>query len=245
MKNFGETRSKIKNYLNALNERFSTNEWNEYRSNNICREFGVSIILPQILKEEGFYYYQHKDGVPFIMLSHKIGNLNESILHNKLLEFSRNSYKKKKQKEEQNQIGYKNLTIQVSMEFYKKILIDCEKRNISVTQWLSSKLVSDNEFSIDYIKPAKKLGRPPMDYVKPAKKLGRPPLKKTGWFSDFDKNKIVERLKNKEKVKIKTIEPVESAETKIKSLETIMSLFTNGVINQQELESLKKGVLTK
>jgi len=235
MKNFSETRSKIKNYLNALNERFSTVEWREYHSNEICREFGVSVILPQLLKKEGYYYYQNKNSVPYMMISHKIGNINEVTLHNKLLEFCRNSYKKVQKKEKIERVGYKknykNLTIKVGMDFYEKIIANCQKENISVSQWLESKLAS---IEYDYNKNNK-----------PTKKLGRPPLKKSGWFSEFDPNKIVERLKNEERIKIKTIEPVESAETKIKSLETIMSLFTNGVINQQELESLKKGVLTK
>jgi hypothetical protein len=43
----------------------------------------------------------------------------------------------------------------------------------------------------------------------------------------------------------KTIYTIESAENKIKSLETIMNLFTKGVINQQELQSLKVGILNK
>jgi hypothetical protein len=36
---------------------------------------------------------------------------------------------------------------------------------------------------------------------------------------------------------------VDAAETKIKSLETIMNLFLKGIINAEELESLKKGIL--
>jgi hypothetical protein len=232
MKNFNETRSKIKNYLNALNQRFSTNEWKEYHSNEFCREFGVSVILPQLLKKEGYYYYQNKDSVPYVMLSHKVANLNEATLHNKLLEFCRNSYKKaqkkvqktKQKQEKQKQfVGYKNITIQVTMDFYEKILIESEKKNTNVTQWILSKLVGDDKkFTIDNVKPPKKLGRPPLK-----------------------RESLVETTKietpKQERINIKTIEPIES---KIKSLETIMSLFTKDLINKKELEILSNAVLS-
>ena len=55
MKNFEATRGKIKMYLNALKERYSTVEWREYHANKICKEFQVSVLLPQLLKNEGYY----------------------------------------------------------------------------------------------------------------------------------------------------------------------------------------------
>jgi hypothetical protein len=59
-------------------------------------------------------------------------------------------------------------------------------------------------------------------------------------------NKLINTpTKDKEVYISKTVHTIESAENKIKSLETIMNLFTNGVINNEELQSLKVGILNK
>ena len=52
--------------------------------------------------------------------------------------------------------------------------------------------------------------------------------------------KMIDRYHAPDKVIQQTEVKVDAAETKIKSLETIMNLFLKGIINTQELESLKK-----
>ena len=179
MKNFEATRGKIKMYLNALKERYSTVEWREYHANKICKEFQVSVLLPQLLKNEGYYHYEHK-GVPSMMLSEKIVMLSEVSAHNKIREFCKESNERKsvrnlqnKEKDKLNkkrldakavnkakkevylqnqfnftnrgfgQEGYKTLSIKVGRNFYKNtILIDCEKNDLTVTEWITKKLVA-------------------------------------------------------------------------------------------------------
>jgi signal peptidase I len=101
MKNFEATRGKIKMYLNALKERYSTVEWREYHANKICKEFQVSVLLPQLLKNEGYYHYEHK-GVPSMMLSEKIVMLSEVSAHNKIREFCKESNERKSVRNLQN-----------------------------------------------------------------------------------------------------------------------------------------------
>lgn len=306
MKNFEATRGKIKMYLNALKERYSTVEWREYHANKICKEFQVSVLLPQLLKNEGYYHYEHK-GVPSMMLSEKIVMLNEISAHNKIREFCKESNERKavrnlKNKEKdklnkkrldakavnkakkevylQNQFnftnrgfgqeGYKTLSIKVGRSFYKNtILVDCEKNDLTITEWITKKLVAGEviesqeppkEQTIAEIKQSI-LNNPQFkDSFKkpePAKRGRKPFAEKYGFKQvDFPMGKNVEtpsnqflKMINRYHEPTKEIEEAESkvmdAETKIKSLETIMNLFLKGIINTQELESLKKGILNK
>jgi hypothetical protein len=102
MKNYEATRSKIKLYLNALKERFSTSEWKEYHASEICKEFGITVTLPQILKNEGYYHYEHKNGIPSMMLSQKIMLINEILAHNKIREYCNQSKERTAIKQLQN-----------------------------------------------------------------------------------------------------------------------------------------------
>jgi len=286
MKNFEATRGKIKMYLNALKERYSTVEWREYHANKICKEFQVSVLLPQLLKNEGYYHYEHK-GVPSMMLSEKIVMLSEVSAHNKIREFCKEYNERKsvrnlqnKEKDKLNkkrldakavnkakkevylqnqfnftnrgfgQEGYKTLSIKVGRNFYKNtILVDCEKNDLTVTEWITKKLVAGEviesqeppkEQTIGEIKQSL-LNNPQFkDSFKnpePAKR-GRKPkaiIEKYYGLPAYQNFKELKQTESK----------VEAAETKIKSLETIMSLFLKGIINTQELESLKKGILNK
>jgi len=286
MKNFEATRGKIKMYLNALKERYSTVEWREYHANKICKEFQVSVLLPQLLKNEGYYHYEHK-GVPSMMLSEKIVMLSEVSAHNKIREFCKESNERKsvrnlqnKEKDKLNkkrldakavnkakkevylqnqfnftnrgfgQEGYKTLSIKVGRNFYKNtILIDCEKNDLTVTEWITKKLVAGEviesqeppkEQTIGEIKQSLHNNPQFKDSFKnpePAKR-GRKPkaiIEKYYGLPAYQNFKELKQTESK----------VEAAETKIKSLETIMNLFLKGIINTQELESLKKGILNK
>lgn len=287
MKNFEATRGKIKMYLNALKERYSTVEWKEYHANKICKEFQVSVLLPQLLKNEGYYHYEHK-GVPSMMLSEKIVMLNEVSAHNKIREFCKQSNERKvvrdklnkkrldakavnKAKKEvylQNQFnftnrgfgqeGYKTLSIKVGRSFYKNtILVDCEKNDLTITEWITKKLVAGEviesqeppkEQTIREIKQSLHNNPQFKDSFKNPEKRGRPYMieQQGNYNSGMSNQEILRNLQNAPKKVIEKTEiKVEDAETKIKSLETIMNLFLKGIINAQELESLKKGILNK
>jgi hypothetical protein len=74
--------------------------------------------------------------------------------------------------------------------------------------------------------------------IKPKVKRGRPYNTNSGMSNQevyHASDKVIEQTEVK----------VDAAEAKIKSLETIMNLFLKGIINAQELESLKKGILNK
>jgi len=298
MKNFEATRGKIKMYLNALKERYSTVEWREYHANKICKEFQVSVLLPQLLKNEGYYHYEHK-GVPSMMLSEKIVMLSEVSAHNKIREFCKESNERKsvrnlqnKEKDKLNkkrldakavnkakkevylqnqfnftnrgfgQEGYKTLSIKVGRNFYKNtILIDCEKNDLTVTEWITKKLVAGEviesqeppkEQTIGEIKQSLHNNPQFKDSFKkpePAKR-GRPFMieqrgNSNSGMSNQEVFKMIDRYHAPDKVIQQTEVKVDAAETKIKSLETIMNLFLKGIINTQELESLKKGILNK
>jgi len=148
------------------------------------------------------------------------------------------------------QEGYKTLSIKVGRNFYKNtILVDCEKNDLTVTEWITKKLVAGEviesqeppkEQTIGEIKQSL-LNNPQFkDSFKnpePAKR-GRKPkaiIEKYYGLPAYQNFKELKQTESK----------VEAAETKIKSLETIMSLFLKGIINTQELESLKKGILNK
>jgi hypothetical protein len=256
MKNFEATRGKFKNYLDALKQRFSTSEWKEYQSNEFCKEFGVSVILPQILKKEGYYHYENKDGIPLIMLSQKIMTLSEVTIHNKLRDYcnksaKKNALKRKKIKAKnvvQSTLNFnkkeskpKVISTSVGLNLYNSIVDDCKNKGITISKWMYSKLgasdlVPTTEKPITKkvldLKLLKKVYSNAEPKNKKLEKRGRPL-----------KNNTIHLLTKPDVVELpKTIE---STETKIKSLETIMNLFTKGLINQEELQSLKVGILNK
>lgn len=265
MKNFQATRGKIKNYLDALKQRFSTSEWNHYQAHEITKEFGVTVTLPQILKKDGYYHYEHKEGKPLMMLSSKIFTLDEYALHEMIREYQRQSknrleLKKLKKRASNKLYGSKNkyqkeedfkvMSIRVGRNFYNSILEDCRKKDITVSRWVMSKLVS-GEFTQPMEKPRNlnlELVRKTLlgnTQEKPkSKKRGRP------LTSQFNKPMVIKETvfpitPVTEVYSSKTTHTLESAETKIKSLETIMNLFSKGIINNEELQTLKVGILNK
>lgn len=257
MKNYQATRSKIKNFLDALKQRYTTSEWREYEPNELCKEFKVSFIVPQIFKKEGYYYQQYKDGISSIMLSQNIMMSSEVTIHNKLREYSNKSARKcalKKKKIKAKNIvqpkfnfnkkekRVKVMSVSVGLNYYNSVIADCISKGLTVSKWMFNKLgASENVVPIEKTKNLKSelvkkalLQQTPTN-TKPNRR-GRPLSKQFN---------VPYNNKEKEVFNSKTIHSIESAETKIKSLETIMSLFNNGVINQQELENLKYGVLNK
>jgi hypothetical protein len=244
MKNYQATRSKIKNFLDALKQRFSTSEWREFEPNEFCKEFNVSFILPQILKKEVYYYQVYKDGISLIMLSNNITMSNEVTIHNKLREYCNKSAKKialKKKKIKAKNIVQpkfnfnkkeklvKVMSVSVGLNYYNSVIADCKSKGLTVSKWMFNKLgASENVAPIEKTKNVKPELVKKHNFQVTPKKRGRPI------------SILKDRVYNE-----KSIYTIESAETKIKSLETIMSLYNNGVINQQELENLKHGVLNK
>lgn len=263
MKNYQATRSKIKNFLTALKERFSKTEWREFEPNEFCKEFQVSFILPQILKKEGYIYQEYKDGICSIWLAHDIMSANEVTLHKKLRDYcnksARKSALKKKKVKAKNVVQpkfnfnkkekkSKIISVSVGLNFYNSIIDDCKKNGLNVSQWMFNKLGAGSNVTPIEITPNLNLEsiKKPISLNAP-KKRGRPVTKVTTKTSNNLVGEVynIQSIQTNEVVNSKTIHSIESAETKIKSLETIMSLYNNGVINQQELENLKYGVLNK
>jgi hypothetical protein len=267
MKNYQATRGKIKNYLDALKQRFSTSEWRNFEPNELCKEFKVSFILPQILKKEGYYQHYYKDGKSFMMLSQNIKMSNEVTIHNKLREYCNKSAKKialKKKKIKAKNIVQpkfnfnkkeklvKVMSVSVGLNYYNSVIADCKSKGLTVSKWMFNKLgASENVVPIEKTKNVKPelvkkafLQQTPTN-TKPNRR-GRP-LSKQFNVPYNNKEKVVYNspIEMDEVYNSVTIHSIESAETKIKSLETIMSLYNNGVINHEELQSLKVGILNK
>jgi len=307
MKNYEATRSKIKLYLNALKERFSTSEWKEYHASEICKEFGITVTLPQILKNEGYYHYEHKNGIPSMMLSQKIMLINEIIAHNKIREYcnlskERNAIKQIQKKEKEklkkkrldakaankakkeqylqkegfvafggnwgDDVPFKNIGIKEGRNLYNQLYVECKRQGIDIKDLFTSILENQNpprEQSIPQIKE-NLLNNP---QFKDSFKSTIPTYDKAKIYKSVkpirQANELIEKLdeiegayypktktgaSNQEVLKMvsKYHEPVNEqtdAEIKIKSLESIMNLFLKGIINAEELESLKKGILNK
>jgi hypothetical protein len=255
MKNYQVTRGKIKNYLDALKQRFSTSEWRNFEPNELCQEFKVSFILPQILKKEGYYQHYYKDGKSFMMLSQNIKMSNEVTIHNKLREYCNKSAKKialKKKKIKAKNIVqpkfnfnkkeklFKVMSVSVGLNYYNSVIADCKSKGLTVSKWMFNKLEADKNVAL--IEKTKNIELDQKDLLQQTPTNTKPNRRGRPLSKQFN---VPYNNKEKEVFNSKTIHSIESAETKIKSLETIMSLYNNGVINQQELENLKYGVLNK
>jgi hypothetical protein len=105
MKNYTETRIKIKNYLEALKNKYSTSEWSKFNhdefAKEFAKEFGVSLTALQVLKNHGYVLIESGN----IILHPTIYSLSEIEFHKKLLYYSspqaqqeRKQAKKKKSK---------------------------------------------------------------------------------------------------------------------------------------------------
>jgi len=244
MKNYQATRGKIKNFLDALKQRYTTTEWREFEPNELCKEFNVSFIVPQIFKKEGYYYQVYKDGISLIMLSNNITMSSEVTIHNKLREYcnksARKSALKKKKIKAKNVVQpkfnfnkkekrVKVMQVSVGLNFYNSVIADCKNNGITVSQWIFNKLGAGEN-----VAPIEKTKNVKPELIK--KEILQDKSKKRGRPTSILKDRVYNE---------KTIYTIESTETKIKSLETIMSLYNNGVINIQELENLKYGVMNK
>ena len=150
---------------------------------------------------------------------------------------------------------------EIKIQNKNTILIDCEKNDLTVTEWITKKLVAGEviesqeppkEQTIGEIKQSLHNNPQFKDSFKkpePAKR-GRPFMieqrgNSNSGMSNQEVFKMIDRYHAPDKVIQQTEVKVDAAETKIKSLETIMNLFLKGIINTQELESLKKGILNK
>jgi len=244
MKNYQATRGKIKNFLTALKERFSIDEWKKFEPNEFCKEFEVSFILPQILKKEGYLYQEYKDSICYLMLSKNIKSANEVNIHYKLREYCNKSAKKsalkKKKIKAKNVVQpkfnfnkkekrVKVMQVSVGLNFYNSVIADCKNNGITVSQWIFNKLGAGEN-----VAPIEKTKNANPELIK--KEILQDKSKKRGRPTSTLKDKVYNE---------KTIYTIESAENKIKSLETIMNLYTKGVINNEVLQSLKVGILNK
>ena len=89
MKNYENTRAKIKNYLNALQKRFNNIQFKEY-SREMTKEFGVSATIPGLLKNGNYIEFENKH----LKLNPSINTLNEIDLHRMVLNYCNDSKRK-------------------------------------------------------------------------------------------------------------------------------------------------------
>ena len=89
MKNYENTRAKIKNYLNALQKRFNNIQFKEY-SREMTKEFGVSATIPGLLKNGNYIQFENKH----LKLNSSINTLNEIDLHRMVLDYCNDSKRK-------------------------------------------------------------------------------------------------------------------------------------------------------
>jgi hypothetical protein len=89
MKNYNNTRAKIKNYLNALQKRFNNIQFQEY-NREMTKEFGVSATIPGLLKNGNYIEFENKH----LKLNPSINNLSEIDLHKMVLDYCNNSKRK-------------------------------------------------------------------------------------------------------------------------------------------------------
>jgi hypothetical protein len=321
MRNYEATRAKIKNYLTALKERYSTNEWKDFEPHTLCREFGVSVTLPLLLKKGGYLFNENKK----MMLSQKINNIDEVQAHTKILDYCndskhrialRNAKKKEKAKIKADKLKKKKLAeeqklslenekeakangvnINLPIEIYQLIQSYAETFKIDVIDFISltfreldnvifndslypihQKLSKEPAIQENYKRILKELGtelelgpppaQPSIEQIKenlrndpefrssfnknyqlPKKTAGRPKTPAT--LSDDPA--YLEALRNAPSVPSTnlSIQNTDSStefdklQSKIKSLESLVGLFTQGIISKQELETLKFGLLNK
>lgn len=98
MKKYEEVRSKIKNYIDALKERYSTEEFRVHHPEGFSKEFGVSFTLPMLLKNNGYTYCQTNNYVTKLMLTPKFWTLDEVTAHILVLEYSKAAYHRKQKR---------------------------------------------------------------------------------------------------------------------------------------------------
>jgi hypothetical protein len=98
MKKYEQVRSKIKNYIDALKERYSTNELRVHHPEVFSKEFGVSFTLPMLLKKNGYTYCETNNYVTKIMLTPKFWTLDEVTAHILVLEYSKAAYHRKQKR---------------------------------------------------------------------------------------------------------------------------------------------------
>ena len=89
MKNYDNTRAKIKNYLTALKQRFNNFQSIEY-NRQMTKEFGVSATIPGLLKNGNYIQFENK----YLKLNPSINTLNEIDLHRMVLNYCNDSKRK-------------------------------------------------------------------------------------------------------------------------------------------------------
>lgn len=151
------SRSKVKNYLEAHRSRFSTTEWSDYKSDEICTEFRVSHTYGTILKKNGYVFIKDKK----IMLHPSIFKLTEAELHKKNLDYAYYGVRQRKEIEKQKHQKFMDELLQ--QPFFKNLLEKHKQKNSeinsSVVQSLFEKPDSFKEPNLDELpkKPNKKI----------------------------------------------------------------------------------------
>lgn len=141
------SRSKVKNYLEAHRSRFSTTEWSDYKSDDICTEFRISHTYGTVLKKNGYVFIKDKK----IMLHPSIFKLTEAELHKKNLDYTYYGLKQKKEIEKQKHKKFMDELLQ--QPFFKNLLEKHKQKNSeinnSVVQTLFEKPDNSKEPNLD------------------------------------------------------------------------------------------------
>jgi hypothetical protein len=275
MKNYDNTRAKIKNYLNALQKRFNNIQWIEY-NREMTKEFGVSATIPGLLKNGNYIEFENKH----IKLNPSINTLNEIDLHKMVLDYCNNSkrkinIRKAKQKarklkkaeklkeiQEQsisqdeikgkfkNKVGRPKSKIEKTIiqtgynetsEIFKEVL----KKNLAFAQ------LYKNAPTLNNCKNCNKSFIASRTNNKYCSRYCRSKYHNTRYYNNLSK-----RAENYELSKVKYQNPIEAEkqsklkneldvlETKLDSLDKLISLFSKGSITNEEMQTLKKAILS-
>ena len=271
MKSYDNTRAKIKNYLNALQNRFNNIQFKEY-NREMTKEFGVSATIPGLLKNGNYIEFENKH----LKLNPSINNLNEIDLHRMVLNYCNDSKRKiniRKAKQKARKLKkaekFKQLEEQSKPQTFTmdeikgklnifKNKVGRPKSKIEKpieTPFILKELLKDTAFAKLY-KDA-----PTLNNCKNCNKSFLASRTNNKYCSDKCKNKyhntryynnyknLTKRAENYELSKVKYQNPKEAdkldvLESKLQSLDKLITLHSKGAITIKEMENLKKAILS-
>jgi len=282
MKNYDNTRAKIKNYLTALKQRFNNFQSIEY-NRQMTKEFGVSATIPGLLKNGNYIQFENKH----LKLNPSINTLNEIDLHRMVLNYCNDSKRKINIRKEKQRLRKLK-----KAEKLKQIEEQSKPQTFTIDE-IKDKLKNDPEYNNFF---RNQRGRPKSKIEKPIETpfILKELLKDTAFAklykdaptlnnckncnksfltsrtnikycsikcrSKFNNaryyDNLTKRAENYELSKIKYQNPKEGEnelkannqldllETKLESLDKLISLFAKGSITNKEMETLKKAILS-
>jgi hypothetical protein len=282
MKNYENTRAKIKNYLIALKQRFNNIQFKEY-NREMTKEFGVSATIPGLLKNGNYIEFENK----YLKLNPSINTLNEIDLHTMVLNYCNDSKRKINIRKEKQRVRKLK-----KAEKLKQLQEQSKPQTFTMDE-IKGKLKNDPEYTHFF---KNKVGRPKSKIQKPIETpfILKELLKDTAFAKLYKDaptlnnckncnksfkasrtnnkycsiycrskyhntkyyNNLSKRAENYELSKVKYQNPKEAEnhsiannkldvlESKLQSLDKLITLHSKGAITIKEMENLKKAILS-